>query len=115
MAQEKQFYLLSLKWTYPNSTAFTLWRDAGSGYCWYKEWAGLYSDRDVNNVADGFDTIAVPADLVKSDWVKAEFDGGVYCFLLNTPEIRRKIVIERNQLQGGMQNILKKQLKILSA
>ena len=99
-------YIISLKWTFPDSGAFTFWRKNGNGYCWYREWAGLYPEKDIIEKSTHYDdkenTFAVNAQLIEDLWEDCIYDRMIVSLLLNTTAIRRKIGIRKNQLRGGM-------------
>lgn len=54
-------YLVSLKHTNIKDEKFTLWRPNNRGYCWYKEWAGVYKNIE-NGYHDNDHTIPIDAD-----------------------------------------------------
>jgi len=106
---KKQYYLISLKWTYPSSGAFTLWRKHAQGYCWYKEWAGLF-ENNIKNYDDGYDTVAVERAIIEPHFVDCVYEGKIVSLLLNTPKIRKIIGIKKSQLRGGGSIITKSEI-----
>lgn len=105
----ENFYIVSLKWTYPNSAAFTFWGKNRSGYRWRVEEAGLYSKEEIEKHPDYFnnrlDTIAVPEKIIDSLKEKATYEKKESYFVLNTQKSRKLIGISKDQLKGGMSNI----------
>ncbi len=103
----EQYYLISTKWTYPNSAVFTLWRPDGCGYCWYQSWAGLYSDEQVKKYRDreSEGIVIVPASLIKYAFKAAICGKNIVSLLPNNKKIRTIINIKKSGLQGGMSQL----------
>jgi hypothetical protein len=113
----KKYYIISLKWTYPNSAAFTLWGENDKGYCWRKEQAGLYTESEIIKYKEYYNnkkyTIAIEDSLIENLWVKAEYDNKISMFLLNNEMTRQHIGITKKQLLGGMSDIKENELNFL--
>lgn len=76
MSGEREFYILSLKWTRAPNRLATWWRPDNAGYCWHLPQAGRYPESAVREKLDyynsGCGTIAIPCDVV--DAVAKEYD-----------------------------------------
>ena len=90
---EKKFLILSLKWTHRNSNWFTFWRTNSNGYCWFKDWCGLYEKEE-----DDSHTKYIDSTLVENDWIKIEYEGKEHLVLPNTSAIRKKLGITKDDL-----------------
>lgn len=114
----KNYYILSLKWTRPNEAAFVFWRENNNGYCWYREWAGLYSEETVKSHLDYYDDhesdIAIEASIIDPLWKRCRYDGKEVHLLLNTPEIREKLGIGKKKFRGGMSEIHMSEIEVLN-
>jgi hypothetical protein len=112
-----KYYIISLKWTYPDDAVFTFWQAHNSGYTWYKEQAGLYSEKaikkDHNYYNNGVDTLAVSQETVDKLWITAEYEKKIHEFLLNSIGNRELLLLAKKELQGCMSHIFAHELKIL--
>lgn len=90
---KKQYFKLSLKWTHKDSKWLTFWRENRSGYCWFKDWCGLYNKEEDDDHVKHID-----ADLVANDWIEIEYNGKKQLVLPNTPVIRAKLGIKKKDL-----------------
>lgn len=111
------YYILSLKWTYPNSAAFTFWGPNNSGYRWRLEESGLYTEKMINDHTDYYnnrtDSLAVPEEIVNRLKEKAIYEKRESLFVLNTAKSRKMIGIKKSQLKGGMSNIKIEELEFV--
>ena len=101
----KEYYLISTKWTYPDSAFFTFWGANNNGYCWYKEWAGVYTEEIIKKSPDYYDSDTVkpvPKEIVDKYWEDCIYDRHYVKLLPNTKKIRRLLNIKKCSLRGGM-------------
>lgn len=88
-----KYLKLSLKWTHKNAEWLTFWKGNRSGYCWFKDWCGLYDiEEDDDHVKH------INSELIESDWIEITYDGKKQLVLPNTPSMRKKLGIKKNQL-----------------
>lgn len=81
----KQYYIVSLKHTSRGDSAITLWRHNGSGYCWYRDWAGVYSEINPLN-ADSLN-IFVDKEIADPLFKQTTYDGENRMVLPNMPGV----------------------------
>lgn len=64
----RHFYIASLKHTRRDNAYITFWRPDNCGYAWPLPWSGKYADErvllDQDYYNNGYDTIAVPCEMV---------------------------------------------------
>jgi len=115
--EEQEYYVISLKWTYPNSVAFTLWGPENRGYYWWKEWSGVYKESDLVKGYNCEDThvVAVKKELLEDQWIQCLYYGKLVTILPNTPITRSIIGIKKKDLQGGMSNILESDIEVVTS
>jgi hypothetical protein len=66
----KMYYIISLKHTSKGDTALTFWRDKSCGYCWGKNYAGLYSEQEADKIKDD-ENVPVDKETVDKFWMNA--------------------------------------------
>ena len=114
----KEYYIISLKWTYPNSALYTFWGPNNGGYTWWIDKAGVYSQKEIDESPkyynDGEDTMAVDKEVV--DKYIREFDYYTKRVkgIMSNSETRLAFDIKKKQFKGGMSNILEHELKLIS-
>lgn len=96
MADDKikeEFYYISYKWTHPEDAFITFWRENNCGYCWYKDWAGVY-ERICYGDEYG-SSITVFKSEVDKLWMDVDFDGAPRKILPNTKEVRKILGLKK--------------------
>jgi hypothetical protein len=95
-----RFLLLSLKWTNKKDKWFTFWRENSAGYCWFKEWCGLYDIEKARETHGHDNTIMVDGFLIKHLWKEIEYEGKKREILPNTEEVRKFLSIQLRDLKA---------------
>jgi hypothetical protein len=95
-----RFLLLSLKWTNKKDNWFTFWREKSAGYCWFKDWAGLYDIEKARETHGHDNTIMVDSFLIKHLWKEIEYEGKKREILPNTEEVREALSIQLRDLKA---------------
>jgi hypothetical protein len=103
-------YMISLKYTFPDSYAYTFWRPDGNGYAWYLEWAGLYKDGTRRDVIERKDGILVPKALVDRYKVQALHEKKIVTLIPVNQATMRRFGIRKGDLQGGMSNVTERDI-----
>lgn len=84
MSGEREYYVLSLKWT-RREDCITWWRPNAAGYTWLLEHAGRYTESDVKRRAgylnDGKSTVAIPCDVVEQFASRVVLQGASHTLL----------------------------------
>ena len=91
-----EYYYISLKHTKKNDAVFTLWGPNHNGYCWYKEWAGIYkkecNKNDMNQVK------SIKKEIVDKLFETCIYDMKIVSMLMNNESNRRKLKISKKSL-----------------
>ena len=94
----QKYYIISAKHTHVRDKWISFWRPDGKGYCWFKEWAGLYDDAgDETDRRHG--EIHVEAEVVDHLWIKINYEGTERFVILNTPDNRSALDIQIGELK----------------
>jgi len=98
-ADERLFYIVSVRYTRKDSQYLSVWRPNNEGYAYPLPWAGRYSDAVVRREWDyyhnGFDSIAVPCEILDALGVlpsAGAVDGDVGPVIPNTKATWSKIM-----------------------
>ena len=95
-----QYYIVSLKHTSKADTAITLWKSASAGYCWYQEWAGLYTHQEqMKHSPNDQHDVFIEKDLLESYLTEVMYEGGIWNVLPNTPEVRKALNLNYNLMK----------------
>lgn len=86
-----RFYIASLKWTHKKDDAITLWRANGAGYCWFQEWAGIYSEAKATCLTGNETSFKVEIKSANHLFRIARYDGVDRIVLPNTAEVRQAL------------------------
>ncbi len=92
------YYLISTKWTGYQDGFLTLWRDNSRGYCWYKQWAGLYNEEEAK-AHQCEDVVPIKQDVVDNLWHTIFFDKEDRQVLINTPAVLHILGISSKKLR----------------
>lgn len=95
---DKRFMILSLKRTHKNDPWLTLWRTNSSGYCWFKEWAGLYDSKSAHKNLDEENEKIIDTNFVNEFWEEIVYNGEKRLVLPNTNEVLEAIGIDKHHL-----------------
>ena len=93
-----EYYIISGKWTHKKDKALTLWRKKAAGYCWRKDWAGLF-DEDYVKGFNGADAIPIKKEIVDSTFMKMNYEGTEILAIPNIASIRKHLGITLNHLK----------------
>jgi len=99
--ENKEFYIISTKWTYCEDNIFTLWSPNNNGYCQMIDRAGIYKE-DKTKLDEGILYIEkhIIDNLIKTvSGVYNDFDMETFSILPNTGEIRKALGITKYDLQ----------------
>jgi hypothetical protein len=91
---EKKYFYISLKHTKRNDAVFTFWGPNNAGYCYYKEWAGLYDVPYKNEKC----VKSIDREIIDSLVETCIYDNKIVSFLLNNEANRRKLKITKKLL-----------------
>lgn len=94
---EKKFYIISGKWTHKKDKAITLWRKNARGYCWRKDWSGVFNEEYVKGM-DGKDCIPIEKSVVDKVFMKMEYEGEEILAIPNIASIRKHLGITLKEL-----------------
>ena len=93
----KNYYIISGKWSHKKDLALTLWRKNNSGYCWRKDWSGVFNEEDAKLIEKP-DDILVEASTVDRLWVKMNYEGEEIKAIPNIAPVRKILGITLNDL-----------------
>jgi hypothetical protein len=107
----EKYYIISTKHTYPNDEVFTFWGENSNGYCWFKTWAGIYDEESIvtyrNRESEGLYIVA--SKTLRPFWKSAIYapcyDNLIVSVLPNTEDIRKVLLLKKEDLKGGMTKI----------
>jgi hypothetical protein len=64
----QMYYIFSIKWTKKGDRVATWWREENNGYCYRMDWAGKYTQEQIDAQPDyynnGDETVAIPCEVV---------------------------------------------------
>ena|SRR4028119_2040829 len=92
----KEYYLFSAKWTRKDDSFLTLWRKNGEGYCWRKEWAGIYSEEEAKKCHGQDSTFMIERHLLDPLFIEVDYEGNRIQVVPNTAYHRRILGIIKN-------------------
>lgn len=92
-----KYYIISLKHTREDEQYLTLWRPDNGGYCYFREYAGVYDGYE-KGYHDSDNNIPVLEKVLDEMFVEVEYRGEKVNAVLNTPENRKILGIRKNQL-----------------
>lgn len=94
------YYLLSYEKTHKEDIAFTFWRTSQRGYCWFKEWAGVYDKAIALECSHLNRTMTIHKNSLEELWTYAIYEDKAYHVILNTDENRKLLNINLQYLVG---------------
>lgn len=98
-------YIISLKWTHKDDQYLTLWRKNNKGYCWYKEWAQVYDQDQIQYNSE--EQIFVSEQILQPLWKEIQIDHPIcreniepnsYYILPNNQQVLQALSIKRSDL-----------------
>lgn len=97
----KQYYIISLKHTSIEDSALTLWRRGNKGYCWYKDWAGIYSEEEAESATNHThpDNVCVPVEVADKLFVTVLYDGEQRLVLPNRDYVWAELNLEHRLMK----------------
>jgi hypothetical protein len=76
----QMYYIFSVKWTKDAGEVATWWRADNNGYCFRMDWAGKYSQEQIDAHPEyynnGFSTVAIPCEVVDERVIQVVEVGG---------------------------------------
>jgi hypothetical protein len=95
----KEYYIVSLKHTSKGDTALTLWRHNSNGYCWYREWAGVYKEEE-KGVIENFENVFVEKEKADSLFALTyPYDDEERTILPNLPEVLQALGLDEKKMK----------------
>lgn len=114
---DSHYYVISPKWTYPDSFAFTLWGPNNNGYCWYQEWAGVYSKEQIEDGLDyyhnGYGALAIPKTVADELFLPCIYNDKLVHLLPINDVTKQRLGLIDIELDGGMSNILAHEVQVM--
>lgn len=93
-----RFLIMSLKWTNKKDKWITFWRKNSAGYCWFKEWTGLYNENCFN--PDLTQERFIDSEKLEGLWIKIKYEGYEREVLPNTLNVRKILGITKEDLKA---------------
>ena len=98
-SKPEKCFIVSLSSTSKTDAVLSLWRTKNSGYCWYREWSGVYDECEL--MCGYCNEVVVPCSAVEKYWRQAIYDKMVVTLLPNTPAVRKACGIKKSELNGS--------------
>lgn len=94
-----KYYILSLKHTNKDDVWLTFWRPEERGYCWFKDWAGMYELLNPNPLVFERDScVYVSENLLADMWTPVYYEEEIRLVVFNNFLNRQKLLIHKSQL-----------------
>jgi hypothetical protein len=91
-----EYYIVSLKWTSKADSALTLYRHESNGYCWRKDWAGVFGEEA--KTKDDL-TVAISKEIADPLFVKTIYDGEEIMVLPNNKKTLQTLDINSSKMR----------------
>jgi hypothetical protein len=97
---EDKYYIVSIKHTSKGDNAITLWRADSSGYCFRKDWAGLYTKSQIGFIdMRETENVAILASSADKLFASALYDGQDIECLENSESVREAFNLNYDKMK----------------
>lgn len=95
-----KYYILTFRYTHKKDIWLSFWRPDNVGYCWYKDWAGIYLRYDTEDFIRENTMYFIKAEIVDALWEPVFYENKIQYVIFNSLKNIEALNIMRVQLKG---------------